>query len=169
MHGPDSSYDPEARLMRSLDDFNTGVRSASANTLDKDTVSQLMDKVRGGENSRAEWYNSLIADETDKDSAVFIPFFKLLSRQCHLAMHMYKFDKCRKKLNENSKKVAEHQTEIARQQAIVETLQFASHVEEEIARTRSNELAYWESKTVNANARQQLVEQKKAVLTQRLG
>lgn len=49
--GANSSYSSKARIMQSIDDFNTGVRGATC-SLDKDFVKNLMEsKIKGGEDS----------------------------------------------------------------------------------------------------------------------
>lgn len=121
--GPDSSYSSKHRLMQSIDDFNTGVRGATC-ILNKDFVKNLMEsKIKGGENSETQgvYYKELIKDQ-DKDMIYIIPFFKLLSRMCHLQMHMFKFTKNEKKQAENLRKIEDHRVQIEDAEAVIEAL-----------------------------------------------
>jgi len=131
-YGPDAKYDANSRLMATIDDFNTGVRGAVC-TLDKNFVQALMDnKIKGGDNSetQGEYYKHLIAD-TDKDLVLIIPFYKLLSRMCHLQMHMFKFNKNQKKQAENAKNIESLQVAIETHEAVIDALNSHEDLKEE--------------------------------------
>lgn len=131
-YGVDAKYDPSSRLMATIDDFNTGVRGATC-TLDKDFVKSLMNtKIKGGDNSetQGEYYKHLIAD-TDKDLILIIPFYKLLSRMCHLQILLLKFAKNQKNQQLNAKKIEDYEVEIETHQAVIDALSFHQDLHDE--------------------------------------
>lgn len=130
--GPDANYSSKARIMQTIDDFNTGVRGATCN-LNKDFVKNLMEgKIKGGEEaeSQGEYYKELIKDQ-DKDMIFIIPFFKLLSRMCHLQMHMFKFYKNERKQAVNVKKIEDLRVKIETAEAVIEALQVTKQMADE--------------------------------------
>lgn len=145
--GVDQSYNGKHRFMQGIDDFNTGVRGATC-TLNKDHVKNLMEsKIKGGEDSetQGEYYKELIKD-SDKDMIMIIPFFKLLSRMCHLQMHMFKFYKNEKKQAENTKKIEDLKVQIETKEAVMSTISVSKQMADEAQAMKDNEIATIHSK-----------------------
>ena len=106
-NGPDARYDANARLMASIDDFNTGIRGATC-SLNKDAVKAIMAKLKYSENvsESGAYYRALVDERGDKDLIFIFPFYKLLSRMCHLQMHLFKFNRNQEKQVINDKEIA---------------------------------------------------------------
>jgi len=153
-YGPTAKYDGNARIMATIDDFNTGIRGATC-SLDKDAVKAIMEKIRYSEevNKSGRYYQALIADSGDKDLIFIVPFYKLLSRMCHLQMHMFKFNRNQQKQQENDKQIKHYEVQIETCQAVIDALSFHHDLQEESEHLAKTEVESIKKKQERLNTR----------------
>uniref|UniRef100_A0A7S3SVG3 Uncharacterized protein n=1 Tax=Strombidinopsis acuminata TaxID=141414 RepID=A0A7S3SVG3_9SPIT len=152
-NGPDSKYDSNARIMQTIDDFNTGIRGATC-SLDKDAVKAIMEKIRYSQNEKecGEYYTVLI-NESDKDLIFIVPFYKLLSRMSHLQMHLFKFNRNLEKQLANEKEIRKHEVQIETCNAVIDALSFSDDLNAEYEKLDQDELQSIKKKQERLTAR----------------
>lgn len=112
---PDSTYISDGQdFFKTVDDFDTAIRKLDHLSLEKKVIEQMMQKITGesGKPEEGEIYQK-ISDERQIDKYInFYPFFRLLSKVCHLAFTKRKEAAHAKKQKKNEGSIEKIDVEI---------------------------------------------------------
>lgn len=141
-------------FFKSVDELDTNLRRVDHLALEKKVIEQMMQKITGesGKPEEGEIYQK-IADERQVDKYInFYPFFRVLSKVCHLAFTKRKEAAHAKKQRRNEEAMDKISVEIQTIETIQEQFRFFETLRAEAERIRSYEVQLFTQKLESIEA-----------------
>lgn len=143
-----------APFYTSAEDLQLSIRKADHGALEKEVIEVMMQRMCGGQNSDGgDITQEMSAEKNVKIYLDFFPYFKTLSKMCHLAMTVKKELNTHKKITNNEATVKSYELQMKTAKHVADVLKCFEQIKEASDRIKFGEISILQEKEAKVNER----------------